>query len=168
MADNDLALGRIVEALSKSKFWAKTAIFIVEDDAQNGADHVDSHRSPAYVISPYTRRAAIDSTMYNTTSVLRTMELLLGLRPMTVYDASSTPMTRAFSSNAKTESYSAITPQHPLNERNPAAGPLAARSARMDWDEADEIDDNELNKILWLALKGGTPPTPTRSLFGGR
>ena len=168
VADNDHALGMIVEGLSKSKFWAKTAIFVVEDDAQNGADHVDSHRSPAYVISPYTRRGAIDSTMYNTTSMLRTMELLLGLRPMTVYDASSTPMTRAFSATPKNGPYTALVPQQPLDERNPAAGPLAARSARMKWDEADEIDDNELNQILWLALKGGTAPVPTRSLFGDR
>jgi hypothetical protein len=106
--------------------------------------------------------------MYNTTSALRTMELLLGLRPMTVYDASSTPMTRAFAKDAKMGAYTALTPQQPMDERNPAAGTLAARSARMDWDEADEIDDNELNQILWLALKGGTPPAPVRSLFGGR
>jgi DNA-binding beta-propeller fold protein YncE len=168
VADNDLALGMIVEALSKSKFWAKTAIFVLEDDAQNGADHVDSHRSPAFVISPYTRRGAIDSTMYNTTSMLRTMELLLGMRPMTVYDASSTPMTRAFASQPKLDAYTALTPAQALDEKNPGAGPLAARSAKMDWDEADEIDDNELNQILWLALKGGRPPAPVRSLFGGR
>jgi hypothetical protein len=168
VADNDLALGMLVEAMSKSKFWAKTAIFVVEDDAQNGADHVDSHRSPAFVISPYTRRGTIDSTMYNTTSALRTMELLLGLKPMTVYDASSTPMTKSFAKDAKMGAYTALTPKHPMDERNPAAGPLAARSARMRWDEADEIDDNELNQILWLALKGGTPPAPVRSLFGGR
>jgi hypothetical protein len=168
VADNDLALGMVVEAVSKSKFWAKTAIFVLEDDAQNGADHVDSHRSPAFVISPYTRRGAVDSTMYNTTSMLRTMELILGLRPMTVYDASATPMTRAFSPTAKLDVYRTETPKQSLTERNPPAGALAARSAKMDWDEADEIDDNELNRILWLALKGTTPPSPTRSLFGGR
>lgn len=168
VADNDLALGMLVEAMSKSKYWAKTAIFVLEDDAQNGADHVDSHRSPGFVISPYTRRGAIDSTMYNTTSMLRTMELLLGLRPMTVYDASSTPMTRVFSSQAKLDAYVALKPSQAMDERNPAAGALAARSAKMDWDEADEIDDHELNQILWLALKGGTPPAPVRSLFGGR
>ena len=95
-ADNDAALGMIVEALSKSKFWPRTAIFVMEDDAQNGPDHVDSHRSPALVISPYVRRGAIDSTMYNQTSVLRTMELILGLRPMTQFDAASRPMWAAF------------------------------------------------------------------------
>ncbi|GAB4368169.1 MAG: alkaline phosphatase family protein [Bryobacter sp.] len=167
MADNDLALGMIVEALSKSKFWAKTAIFVVEDDAQNGPDHVDSHRSPAYVLSPYTRRGAIDSTFYNTTSMLRTMELLLGLRPMTVYDASSNPMTRAFSNSPNSAPYTAVVPKQSQEERNPE-GPLSARTLKMDWDEADEIDDNEANQILWLAIRKTTPPAPVRSLFGGR
>ena len=168
VADNDQALGMIVEGLSKSKFWPKTAIFVVEDDAQNGADHVDSHRSPAYIISPYTRGGKIDSTMYNTTSMLRTIELLLGLRPMTVYDASSTPMTRAFNTAPKADVYPALIPSQPLDQRNPAATALAARSARLDFDDADKIDDNELNQILWLALKGTPPPVPTRSLFGGK
>jgi DNA-binding beta-propeller fold protein YncE len=167
MADNDIALGMLVEAMSKSKFWAKTAIFVIEDDAQNGPDHVDSHRSPAYIISPYTRKGTVDSTMYNTTSMLRTMELLLGLRPLTVYDASAEPMTRAFSSEPKMGAYVPVTPKQALDERNPE-GPLSARSLRMKWDEADEIDDNELNQILWLAIKGTTPPAPTRSLFGGQ
>lgn len=167
VADNDLALGMIVEGLSKSKFWAKTVIFVVEDDAQNGPDHVDSHRSPAYVISPYTRRALVDSTMYNTTSMLRTMELILGLRPMTVYDASSTPMTRAFASAPKMGEYRAETPKQPLDEKNPE-GPLSARTLKMEWGEADEIDDNELNQILWLAIKGTAPPAPVRSWFGAR
>jgi DNA-binding beta-propeller fold protein YncE len=168
VADNDWALGQLVEAVSRSKFWAKTAIFVLEDDAQNGADHVDSHRSPAYVISPYTRRGVVDSTFYNTTSMLRTMELLLGLRGMTVYDTAATPMTRAFSNTPKLDPYTAVKPAQDLEEKNPPTGALAARSARMDWDEADEIDDNEVNQILWLALKGTTPPVPVRSLFGGR
>jgi hypothetical protein len=167
VADNDLALGMIVEAMSRSRFWAKTAIFVLEDDAQNGPDHVDSHRSPAYVISPYTRRAAVDSTMYNTTSMLRTMELLLGIRPMTVYDASSTPMTRAFAATPKLDPYSALTPAQKMDEKNPE-GSLSARTLKMRWDEADEIDDNELNQILWLAIKGTPPPAPVRSLFSGR
>ena len=96
-ADNDYALGMIVEGVSRSKFWGSTAIFVLEDDAQNGPDHVDSHRSPAFVISPYTRRGTIDSNMYNTTSMLRTMELILHLHPMTHFDAGATPMINAFS-----------------------------------------------------------------------
>ena len=98
LADNDYALGLLVEAVSKSRFWSETAIFVLEDDAQNGADHVDSHRSPAFVLSPYTRRGIVDSTMYNTTSMLRTMEMILGLRPMTHFDAGATVMTAAFGS----------------------------------------------------------------------
>ena len=96
-ADNDYALGMIVEGVSRSRFWGSTAIFVVEDDSQNGPDHVDSHRSPAFLISPYTRTGTIDSTMYNTTSVLRTMELILRLRPMTHFDAGARPMINAFS-----------------------------------------------------------------------
>ena len=91
MADNDLALGRVVEAVSHSKFWPQTAIFVLEDDAQDGPDHVDAHRSPAFVISPYARRGAVDSTMYSTCSMLRTMELILGLKPMSQFDAAAHP-----------------------------------------------------------------------------
>ena len=98
VADNDLALGRLVEAISTSTFWNETAIFVVEDDAQNGSDHVDSHRTVALVVSPYTRRqGAVDSTLYSTTSMLRTMELILGLPPLSQHDAGATPMTNAFS-----------------------------------------------------------------------
>ena len=122
MADNDYALGMIVEGLTKSKFWPQTAIFVLEADTQNGADHVDSHRSPAYIISPYTRRDGfIDSTMYNTTSMLRTIELILGLRPMTIFDAGATPMWNAFTPKADTRPYAAEKPRIPLDTRNPAA-----------------------------------------------
>ena len=92
VADNDLALGRIVEAVSRSKFWADTAIFVLEDDAQNGPDHVDAHRMPGFVISSWTKRHAVDSTLYSTTSMLRTIELILGLQPMSQFDAAATPM----------------------------------------------------------------------------
>jgi hypothetical protein len=125
MADNDYALGMIVEGLSRSKFWSKTAVFVIEDDAQNGPDHVDSHRASAYVLSPYTRRrGAIDSTFYNTTSVLRTMELILGLRPMTIFDAASPPMWSAFADQPDLTPYTAEKPRIPLDTRN--AAPSAA------------------------------------------
>lgn len=167
MADNDWALGQIVEAVSQSKFWPATAIFVLEDDAQNGPDHVDSHRSPAFILSPYTRRAVIDSTFYNTTSMLRTMELILGLKPMTSFDAAATPMWNAFAAKPNLDPYQALKPTHPINERNPAATTVAAvRSAAMDLTEADRIDDDELNEILWRALKKTEPPVPTRSVFG--
>ena len=165
VADNDRAFGMIVEAMSNSKFWPHTAIFVLEDDAQNGPDHVDSHRSPAYVISPYTRGRGIDSSMYNTVSMLRTMELILGLRPMTIHDAGARPMFAAFNAKPDPRPYKALDAGHPLDERNPSNTPLAARSDRMDWAEADEIDDNELNAILWLAIKGTPPPAPVRSFF---
>ena len=167
VADNDWALGMVVEAVSQSKFWPSTAIFVMEDDAQNGADHVDSHRSPAFVLSPYTRRGVVDSTFYNTTSVLRTMELLLGLRPMTSFDAAATPMWNAFASTPNAAPYQALKPKHPIDERNPAATTVAAaRSAAMDLSEADRMDDDELNEIIWRALKKTEPPVPTRSAFG--
>lgn len=165
MADNDYALGLLVEGVSKSRFWATTAIFVVEDDAQNGPDHVDSHRSPALVVSPYVRRGVVDSTLYNQVSVLRTMELILGVRPMTHFDAGARPMSSAFQATADTRGYQAVKPSHRLDERNPAATPAAARSARMDFSEADRIDDNELNDILWRAVRGTEPPAPVRSYF---
>jgi DNA-binding beta-propeller fold protein YncE len=168
-ADNDLAVGRLVEAVSKSKFWATTAIFILEDDAQNGPDHVDSHRSPAYVISPYTRARGVDSTMYNTTSMLRTMELILGLRPMTVFDASARPMWNAFASKPDTRAFEPVAARHPVNERNPPVKTADERRSReFDLEEADRIDDDEMNAILWRAVKGATPavPVPVRSFWG--
>lgn len=165
MADNDLAFGRIVEGVSKSKFWGTTAIFVLEDDAQNGSDHVDSHRSPAFIISPWVKRGIIDGTMYNTTSILRTMELILGLRPMTTFDAGARPMWFAFQSKPDLRPYEHVVPSHPRDERNPAQSPTAARSARLDFSDADRIDDNELNEILWLAIRGTEPPAPVRSRF---
>jgi DNA-binding beta-propeller fold protein YncE len=164
-ADNDYALGMLVEGVSKSRFWPSTAIFVLEDDAQNGPDHVDSHRSPAFVISPFVKRRTVDSTMYNTTSMLRTMEFLLGLRPMTHFDAGARPMSSAFQSSPDPSPFTAEKPRIPLDERNPAISPTAARSARLDFDEADRIDDDELNDILWRAIRNDPPPPPVRSYF---
>jgi phospholipase C len=166
LADNDYALGKLVEAVSKSKFWAETAIFVLEDDAQNGADHVDSHRSPAFVLSPYTRRGVVDSSMYNTVSMLRTIELILGLHPMTHFDAGAKPMTSVFTSTPNNAPYTAAPPQIPLDTRNPRQSATAERSRKMNFEEADEVDEDELNDILWIAIKGKTPPpSPVRSFF---
>ena len=167
-ADNDYALGLIVEAVSKSKFWSKTAIFVIEDDAQNGPDHVDSHRSPMLAISPYTHHGVIDSTMYNQSSILRTMELILGMRPLTHFDAGAHPLYAAFAGTPNNGGYTAEKPRISLSEKNPARSATAARSAQMDFDEADEIDDDELNDILWIAIKGTQPPVPVRSYFASR
>jgi len=165
VADNDAALGMIVEAVSKSRFWTSTAIFVVEDDAQNGPDHVDSHRSLAFLISPYAKHHVVDSTMYNTTSVLRTMEFLLGLHPMTHFDAGATPMSAAFQRTPDAAPYTAEKPRIPLDQRNPAGGAGARASARLDFEEADLNDDDELNAILWRAIRSGPPPPPARSFF---
>ena len=167
VADNDFALGTLVEAVSKSRFWPSTAIFVLEDDAQNGPDHVESHRSPAFVISPFVKHHAVDSSMYNTASMLRTMELILGLRPMTQFDAAARPMSAAFQAAADPEPYAVEPPRVPLDERNPMRSPTAARSALLDFSEEDRADADELNDILWLAIKGTHPPPPASSYFGG-
>jgi hypothetical protein len=164
-ADNDYALGMIVEGVSKSRFWPSTAIFSIEDDAQNGPDHVDSHRSVLLAISPFTHRGVIDSTMYNQSSVLRSMELILGLHPMTQFDAAARPLSSAFSATANPSPYTAEAPRIPLTTRNPAGTASAKRSEEMDFAKADQIDDDELNQILWAAIKGSDAPAPVRSYF---
>jgi len=166
VADNDWALGRVVEAVTKSRYWKQTAIFVLEDDAQNGPDHVDSHRSIALVISPYVRRGAVDSAMYSTTSMLRTMELILGMPPLTQHDAGATPMYTAFTEKADLRPYTGVKPDVNMDERNAATAPGAAASARMDFSDVDRMDDDELNAILWRAIKGDVPmPAPVRSAF---
>lgn len=165
VADNDLALGMLVEAVSKSRFWKDTAIFVIEDDAQNGQDHVDSHRSPAFIISPYVRRGAVDSNFYNTTSVLRTIELILGIRPMTLFDAGSYPMWTAFQAQPDLRGYTHEPARVDLTATNPHNTALSDRTEKMDFAEADAIDDHEMNEILWEGIKGGRAPAPTRSLF---
>ncbi len=166
VADNDHALGMVVEAISRSKYWPKIAIFVLEDDAQNGPDHVDSHRSPLFVLSPYTRRGIIDSSLYNTTSVLRTIELILGLRPMTHFDAAARPLSAAFANSPNPEPFVAEKPRVSTTERNPQGATTAAlRSAEMDFTEADRIDDDEMNNILWQAIRRTDPPMPVRSFF---
>jgi hypothetical protein len=154
-----------VEALSRSRFWPKIAIFVLEDDAQNGPDHVDSHRSPAFVLSPYTRRGVVDSTMYNTTSVLRTIELILGLHPMTQFDAAARPMWAAFANTPNPQPYVAEKPRVSTTDRNPTHAAALRRAAPMDFSEADQADDEELNDELWVAMHGGQPAPPVRSFF---
>ncbi len=164
-ADNDYALGMLVEGVSKSRFWSSTAIFSIEDDAQNGPDHVDAHRSILLAISPFTHRGIIDSTMYNQSSVLRTMESILGLRPMTQFDAAARPLTAAFTTTGNPAPYAAESPRIPLTNRNPAGAATAERSEKMNFEQADLIDDDELNDILWAAIKGTPAPAPVRSYF---
>ena len=165
-ADNDYAIGLLIEGLSKSPFWNSTAVFILEDDAQNGADHVDSHRSPAYIVSPWVKRHTVDANMYNTTSMLRTIELLLGMRPMTHFDAGSRVMSAAFGKQPDAAPYAAEKPRTPLDARNSAATPAAKRAENLLLDEADENDDDEMNDMLWRAIRKDAPPPPVRSIFG--
>jgi DNA-binding beta-propeller fold protein YncE len=164
-ADNDYAVGMVLEEVSRSKLWATTAIFIIEDDAQNGPDHVDSHRAPVWALSPYTHRGTVDSTMYNQTSVLRTMELIVGLRPLTHFDAAARPMFAGFSRQPDTRPYTLIQPKTSMTDRNPENAPGAVQSGKMDFSEADLIDDDALNDVIWRAIKHTDPPPPTRSVF---
>jgi len=160
VASNDLALGRLVEAVSKSKVWKETAIFVIEDDAQNGADHVDAHRTIGFVISPYVRRQHLDSTQYGTVSMLRTMELILGLPPLSQFDAAATPMFESFSDKADLTPYVHTPARINLAARNERTAYGAERSLKMDFTEYDKIDDFELNEILWRAVKGKDAPIP--------
>jgi DNA-binding beta-propeller fold protein YncE len=167
VAENDQALGRVVEAISKSRYWKESAIFVLEDDAQNGPDHVDAHRSVLLVASAYGRRGEVDSTMYTTCGVLRTMELILGLPPMSQCDAAATPLYGAFSSKPDPAPFDRRDAKVPLDERNLSDAPGAAASAAMDFSRPDRAPDRDLNEILWRAIKGeATPmPPPVRAAF---
>jgi YVTN family beta-propeller protein len=160
VAENDVALGRLVEALSKSVFWKETAVFVVEDDAQNGSDHVDAHRTVALAISPYTRRRAVDSTMYSTTSMLRTMELILGLPPMSQHDASATPMSNAFSDVPDPTPFTHRPSAIPFWEMNPDGAPMQAEMETWDFSREDAAPDIAFNEAIWKSVKGADVPMP--------
>ena len=160
IAENDQALGRIVEAISKSRFWKESAIFVLEDDAQNGADHIDAHRSVLLVASPYARRGALDPTMYTTSGVLRTIELILGLEPLSQYDAAATPMYAAFRSKPDARPFTARPPRVPLDEKNRPDAWGAEESVRMNLEEADRAPDLLLNEIVWRSVRGADQPMP--------
>ncbi len=167
VADNDLALGRLVDHISHSAVWAQSAIFVLEDDAQDGPDHVDAHRSPAYVISPYIRRHSVNHTLYSTTSILRTMELILGLPPMSQYDAAATPLWSCFAATPDTSAYTVSPAEVDLNRRNTASTHSAELSGHFDLSDADRIPDDLMNAVLWKAVKGeeSLVPQPRRSAF---
>jgi hypothetical protein len=167
-ADNDLAFGRIVEALSHSPFWREMAVFAIEDDPQGGWDHVSGYRTTAYVASPYAKRGAVVSTQYNTTSLLRTLEQILGLPPMNQFDASAVPMWDAFTDTPDFTPFVAVPANIPLDQMNPKAqalaDPVARRdalaSARMNFREVDKAPEDALNRVLWRAMKGTREPYP--------
>jgi hypothetical protein len=168
VADNDLAFGRIVEAISRSKFWKETVIFAIEDDPQAGWDHVSGYRTTAYCISPYTKRGAVIKTQYNTTSMLRTMEQILGLPPMNQFDATATPMFDCFTSVPNFTPFNAVPNNVPLDEMNPDPKKVsdallrknAVMSARLNFRKVDACPEDVLNRILWHAMKGSRAPYP--------
>jgi len=168
VADNDLALGRIVEGLSRSRFWKRTCVFVIEDDPQDGFDHLDGHRSLCLVASPYTRRGAVISRFYNQTSVLHTIERILGLPTLTQFDAIAPVMDACFTNRPDFRPYRALANRVPLDEMNPPASALrgAARlraeaSARLNLRRPDAADEDTLNRILWHAARGDSAPYPS-------
>ncbi len=167
VADNDLAVGLFVEYLSKSSIWKETAIFILEDDAQNGADHVDAHRSTAYVAGGFVKRGFVDHTMYSTSSMLRTMELILGIPPMSQYDAAAQPMWRCFKNELDLTPFIARNAKVDLKEKNTAMNEWQRRSEKFNLTKEDAVPDLEFNIVLWHGLKGdGIPfPGPKRAAF---
>lgn len=168
VADNDLALGRIVEAISHSKFWKETCIFVTEDDPQSGLDHVDGHRTVGFVISPYTKRGKVVSTYYSQINMVRTIENILGLPPMNQLDLTADPMTDCFTEKPDYAPYSVLENNIPLFKLNPSLGKLsgkqrywAKKSLEQDLDDEDEINDDVFNRIIWHAVKGYDIPYPS-------
>jgi hypothetical protein len=166
VGSNDYGLGMIVEAVANSPYWKEAAIFVVQDDAQDGPDHVDARRSVLMVASPYAKRGVLDSTLYTTSSVLRTMELILGLSPMSQFDAAAMPMYNAFTDEPDFTAYQKEEPRIDLNELNPENAPGARASLEMDFSQYDRTPMRELNEIVWKSVKGADSemPAPVRSL----
>jgi len=167
VADNDLAVGQFVEYLSKSKVWKESVVFILEDDAQNGPDHVDAHRSPAYIAGGYVKRHFVDHTIYSTTSMVRTIELILGMPPMSQYDAAAKPMWNCFSATADLTSFTSLPANIDFNEKNTAWNELAKKSAGFDFTKEDRVPDDLFNEVLWKGIKGinAIVPAPKRAAF---
>ena len=167
VAENDLALGSFIEHLSKSKIWKESAVFVLEDDAQNGPDHVDAHRSIAYVISPFVKKKSVVSRMYSTASMLRTIELILGLPPMSQYDAAATPMWECFTTTPDTTGYVVKPATYNIKEMNKDNTAIARRSAEFNLAVMDAAPDLEFNEVIWKTVKGlnSTMPSPVRSAF---
>jgi YVTN family beta-propeller protein len=167
VADNDLAVGMFIEYLSKSPIWKETAVFIIEDDAQNGADHVDAHRTTGYIAGGYVKRNYADHTMYSTTSMLRTMELILGIPPMTQYDAAAAPMWRSFSATADVTPFTSIPANADMNEKNTVSNKWQKRSEEFNFAREDAAPDLEFSEVLWHAIKGDKIafPGPKRAAF---
>jgi Phosphoesterase family len=168
VADNDRAVGRLVDAVSHSKFWASTCIFAIEDDPQDGWDHVSGYRTTAYVASPYTKRHAVVNTQYNQTSLLRTMELILGLPPMNQLDATATPMFDCFTNTPDFTPFDAVANNVPLDEMNPdpktVRDPILRKdayvSSKLPLNKEDQCPEDLFNHIIWRSVKGAHAPYP--------
>jgi len=160
VADNDWATGLFVEYLSKSSIWKESVVFIIEDDAQSGPDHVDAHRTTAYMAGGFVKRKFIDHTMYSTSSMLRTMELILGLPPMTQYDAAATPMWRCFTSTPDLTPFTSLASNINLDDKNVVINEWQRRSELFDLTKEDAVPDLEFNLVLWHAVKGSSIPFP--------
>jgi hypothetical protein len=167
VADNDLAVGEFVDYLSRSSVWKESVVFILEDDAQNGPDHVDAHRSPVYVAGGLVKRHYVDHTIYSTTSVLRTMELILGLSPMSQYDAAAKPMWRCFTTTPDGTPFTALSETVDLREKNVAWNEWARKSQGIDLTREDRVPEQLFNEILWKGIKGDQSalPPPSRAAF---
>jgi YVTN family beta-propeller protein len=166
VADNDWAVGQFVEHLSQSKIWNQSAVFILEDDAQNGPDHVDAHRSTLYVAGGFVKRHFVDHTMYSTSSVLRTMELILGLPPMSQYDAAAIPLWRSFSQTTDPTPFHSVHEQIDLSEKNIAMNSWEKQSEGFDFGAEDRVPDREFNEVIWYGVKGdGNCPAPVHAAF---
>ena len=175
VADNDLALGRLVEAVTQSRFWKESVIFVVEDDAQDGVDHVDGHRTVAQVISPYTRRGSVDSTFYSQISLVRTIEQIFGLPPMNQFDLAATPMFSCFSDNYNPAPFKSLPNRIRLDEMNPPLSTLkgkarywAKQSLLLDFSSPDVADEEILNRVIWHATRGYNTPYPQPQATKGR
>jgi len=160
VADNDLAVGMFIEYLSKCSIWNESVVFILEDDAQNGPDHVDAHRSPVYLAGGLVKRKFIDHTPYTTSSVLRTIELILGLPPMSQYDAAATPMWKCFTTEVNNTPFIALPSNVDFNDKNVALNEWQQRSEEFDFTMEDRASDQEFNEVLWVAVKGESVPFP--------
>ncbi|MCA6450031.1 MAG: bifunctional YncE family protein/alkaline phosphatase family protein [Chitinophagaceae bacterium] len=167
VADNDLSVGMFVEYLSKSPIWKESVVFILEDDAQDGPDHVDAHRSTAYVAGGMVKRGFVDHTMYSTSSMLRTIELILGIPPMSQYDAAATPMWRCFTNEVNLTPFTARPAGVGLNEKNTGMNEWQRKSEAFDFSKEDRIPDRAFTEVIWKAVKGldAVVPAPKRAAF---
>jgi hypothetical protein len=160
VADNDLAFGMFLDYLSHSSIWKTSLVISVEDDAQNGPDHVDAHRSTAYIAGGYVKQGFVDHTSYSTTSLLRTIELILGLPPMSQYDAAATPLWRCFNNNSDHPPFNVRPAMVRLDEKNLAENKWQKLSETFNFAIEDRVNDADFNEVIWRAVKGLDSPCP--------